>query len=148
MKLSKYSFVIKRGSDYVLYNCWTEKMAVLEDRLRDWLESGDVDHIQDVHPEFYDYLLREQFIVDNEVNEVEEVVRKWKEEEEREDCLSLMVNSTLDCNMRCWYCYEKHRANTDLTPETVSSLLKLIRKRITNPKLKSVHISYFGGEPL
>ena len=77
-------------------------MAVLEDRLRDWLESGDVDHIQDVHPEFYDYLLREQFIVDNEVNEVEEVVRKWKEEEEREDCLSLMVNSTLDCNMRCW----------------------------------------------
>lgn len=67
MKLSKYSFVIKRGSDYVLYNCWTEKMAVLEDRLREWLESGDVDHIQDIHPEFYDYLLREQFIVDNEL---------------------------------------------------------------------------------
>lgn len=148
MKLSKYSFVIKRGSDYVLYNCWTEKMAVLEDRLREWLESGDVDHIQDIHPEFYDYLLREQFIVDNEVNEAEEVIRKWKEEEGREDCLSLMVNSTLDCNMRCWYCYEKHRANTDLTPETVSSMLKLIRKRITNPKLKSVHISFFGGEPL
>ena len=83
MKLSKYSFVIKRGSDYVLYNCWTEKMAVLEDRLREWLESGDVDHIQDIHPEFYDYLLREQFIVDNKVNEAEEVIRKWKEEEEK-----------------------------------------------------------------
>lgn len=148
MKLSKYSFVIKRGSDYVLYNCWTEKMAVLEDRLREWLESGDVDHIQDIHPEFYDYLLREQFIVDNEVNEAEEVIKKWKEEEGREDCLSLMVNSTLDCNVRCWYCYEKHRANTDLTSETVSSILKLIHKRITTPKLKSVHISFFGGEPL
>ncbi|MCD8318717.1 MAG: radical SAM protein [Paraprevotella sp.] len=123
-------------------------MAVLENQLKEWLESGDVDHIQDIHPEFYDYLLREQFIVDNEANEAEEVIKKWKEEEEKDDCLSLMVNSTLDCNVRCWYCYEKHRANTDLTPETVASMLKLIRKRITGPKLKSVHISFFGGEPL
>lgn len=148
MKLSKYSFVIKRGPDYVLYNCWTEKMAVLEDRLRDLLESGDIDHIQDIHPEFYDYLLREKFIVDNEINEAEEVIKKWKEEEEKDDCLSIMINSTLDCNMRCWYCYEKHRTNTDLTPKTISSILKLINKRITAPQLKRVHLSFFGGEPL
>lgn len=95
MKLSKYSFVIKRGSDYVLYNCWTEKMAVLEDRLREigWNPVMWTTSKMSI-PNFNDYLLREQFIVDNEVNEVEEVVRKWKEEEEREDCLSLMVNST------------------------------------------------------
>lgn len=148
MKLSKYSFVIKRGSDYVLYNCWTEKMAVLEDRLREWLESGDVDHIQDIHPEFYDYLLREQFIVDNEVNEAEEVIKKWKEEEEKGDSLNIIVNSTLDCNMRCWYCYEKHRENTNLTSETISALLNLIRKKVARPELKRVHIAFFGGEPL
>lgn len=148
MKLSKYSFVIKRGPDYVLYNCWTEKMGVLEERLKEWLESGDVDRIQNIHPEFYDYLLREKFIVDNEVNEAEEVIKKWKEEEEKEDCLNIIVNSTLACNMRCWYCYEKHRENTELTSETILALLNLIRKKVIRPELKRVHIAFFGGEPL
>ena len=149
MKLSKYSFVIKRGTDYILYNCRTEKMAVIEERLRDLLEPGkDMDYVQDIHAEFYDYLLRERFIVDNDADEAKEVIKGWEEEEKKDDCLSFMVNSTLDCNMRCWYCYEKHLANSDLTKETTSSILKMVRKRTTDPKLKSVHVSFFGGEPL
>ncbi len=135
MKLSKYSFVIKRGPDYVLYNCWTEKMAVLEERLKEWLESSDVNHIQKIHPEFYNYLLREKFIVDNEVNEVEEVIKEWKKEE-NSDSFGLMINSTLDCNMQCWYCYEKHKKGSDLTIETSAALLKLVKKKFRSPNLE------------
>lgn len=147
MKLSKYSFVIKRGPDYVLYNCWTEKMGVLEERLKEWLESSDVNHIQKIHPEFYNYLLREKFIVDNEVNEVEEVIKEWKKEE-NSDSFGLMINSTLDCNMQCWYCYEKHKKGSDLTIETSAALLKLVKKKIQEPQFRKIHISFFGGEPL
>lgn len=53
--------------------------------------------------------------------------------------------TTLDCNARCFYCYEKGRARITMTEETANNVATCI---IDNANGSKVHISWFGGEPL
>lgn len=59
--------------------------------------------------------------------------------------LHLIIIPTMNCNCRCPYCHEE-RANFYMDSETLLRLKKLISSRIK--KLQSLHISWFGGEPL
>lgn len=59
--------------------------------------------------------------------------------------LNLCIMPTEQCNFRCIYCYEKFEIGS-LSEENIDGLLSWFRKNICN--YKSVHISWFGGEPL
>ena len=59
----------------------------------------------------------------------------------------IVILTTLDCNAKCYYCYEKDQLcnrNLYLTEEIAD---KLIEKIIKNNKEK-ISIGWFGGEPL
>lgn len=61
----------------------------------------------------------------------------------------LHVNPTLNCNFRCWYCYEEHKVDSKISEEVLSGILSLAKKEITNNrKLEIFTLSFFGGEPL
>lgn len=59
--------------------------------------------------------------------------------------LNLCIMPTEQCNFRCIYCYEKFKIGS-LSKENIDGLMTWFRKNICN--YKSVHISWFGGEPL
>lgn len=63
----------------------------------------------------------------------------------RNNTLHLIILPTEDCNFRCVYCYElfKHKK---MSP-TIRKRVKLFVERRA-PELKSLHVSWFGGEPL
>ena len=58
--------------------------------------------------------------------------------------LELIVLPTEKCNFRCTYCYEDFAIGR-MKPEIVSALTAWIERRA--PELKSLSISWFGGEP-
>jgi uncharacterized protein len=61
--------------------------------------------------------------------------------------LSLTLVTSLGCNFDCPYCYEvKHPSIMD--EHVKRAILKLLDDQITNKKIKSFHVSWFGGEPL
>ena len=63
----------------------------------------------------------------------------------RTDMLHLILMPTEACNFRCTYCYESFvRGRMD--ENTVSGVKALVRERIKT--LNTLHISWFGGEPL
>ena len=53
---------------------------------------------------------------------------------------------THQCNLRCTYCYEKHKDNNVMTFETAKSILSY--EMILNDGTENVEIDLFGGEPL
>jgi len=59
--------------------------------------------------------------------------------------LHLIVLPTEACNFRCTYCYEdfQHR---EMAPEVVKGIKNLLSRRM--PELETLHVSWFGGEPL
>ena len=52
---------------------------------------------------------------------------------------------TTGCNARCFYCFEKGAKPVTMTSETAS---KVVRYIVAHRGSETVHISWFGGEPL
>ena len=52
---------------------------------------------------------------------------------------------TTGCNARCFYCYEQGTRPVTMTAETAS---KVVRYIVAHRGSETVHISWFGGEPL
>lgn len=64
-------------------------------------------------------------------------------------CFELHVNPTLNCNFRCWYCYEEHLPGSKMDAATIEALCRLISLKLDETEgLKSFNLSFFGGEPL
>lgn len=59
--------------------------------------------------------------------------------------LQLIILPTEQCNFRCTYCYEDFEIGM-MKRNTVEAIKKLLEKRL--PKLQSLSLSWFGGEPL
>lgn len=59
--------------------------------------------------------------------------------------LSLIIFPTEQCNFRCTYCYEDFKLKK-MSAEVQDSILRLLDVRL--PSLKSIDVSWFGGEPM
>jgi len=53
----------------------------------------------------------------------------------------------MDCNLRCWYCFESHLKYSIINPDVFSSISNLIENKVVKEKIKELNISLFGGEP-
>lgn len=148
MKVSKYTYVTKREGCSVLYNIFSENISVIEDELADKLMANELNVIKEHRRDFYDYLLNGGFILPADTNEPQLVVDTWQKEDTSPTTFSIYVNPTLDCNLRCWYCYEKHLKGSVMSEKVLESLKNLIASKVKQPELKLLVVSFFGGEPL
>lgn len=147
MKLSKYTHIIRKGTCSIIYNCHTEAVSAVENKLADFLNDGNIESIASIHPEFYDFLRESEFIVPTDEIEYEKVIERWKKEEES-PTYSVFVNPTLDCNLNCWYCYEEHRKGSIMDQKTIDSVIAHVNNIVEVRKIKELSLSFFGGEPL
>lgn len=63
-------------------------------------------------------------------------------------CFHLIINPTLDCNFRCWYCYESHLHGSVMDSNVYDSIKQLIENRLLSDSVKIFSLSFFGGEPM
>ncbi len=57
------------------------------------------------------------------------------------------ITTTMDCNLGCYYCYES-RSKQALSSEQLPALLTWVRERLVASRKKSLHVDWYGGEPL
>ena len=57
---------------------------------------------------------------------------------------SYVIMTTLDCNARCFYCYEKGTPRISMTEKIAIATSEYIQRHSTN----EVKLTWFGGEPL
>ncbi len=147
MKFSKYLFVLRRGFCSLIFSCKTDAVSAIDNQLADFIESGQLDYLEQKHQDFFAFLKREGFIVEDNVDECDDIIKAWKKEEQS-PTLSIFINPTMDCNLRCWYCYEKHVPKSMMQQNVVDSILKLATHEIAARNIKMLSLSFFGGEPL
>ncbi|WP_369491562.1 radical SAM/SPASM domain-containing protein [Porphyromonas crevioricanis] len=58
----------------------------------------------------------------------------------------LIILPTVNCNYKCWYCYQQHLPS-HMSTETMEKIKKHISYVIKNFQITSLHIEWFGGEP-
>ena len=152
MKYSFYNVLYPYECDYALYNTFTECVLLLSKDVVDRFFKSDesVYHIQREHPELYNQMVASGFFVDDCLNETDryaDIVKSTNDAEKRTH-FRLIVNPTMDCNLRCWYCYEEKECGSVMSRDVIERVASLIRNVAISPSVRYFSLSFFGGEPL
>ena len=140
MKYSIYNNIIElTDNTKVIYNALTDKFVFLSNRIQIPEKPAELS------VKFYELFKQAGIIIPTEMNELQEYLYKAKEIECDDNSFRLIVNPTINCNFKCWYCYEDHYPS-QMLPKTILSVNKLIEKIANEHKI--IQLSFFGGEPL
>jgi len=153
MKVSKYNIFFNYQNKVIGFNGISKDYIILEKELYNLYITclnSNVDDINIVHPEFYEYLKSKLFIIDNSIDEFEEFKEEIKKIDFDDTKYELHINPTMNCNFKCWYCYETHIENSSMDSKMIERVKLFISNTINNnnSKLKIFSINWFGGEPL
>lgn len=145
---SKYTRIVFVTEDvWFVHNLASGAECLINDKEKEALEKmSDFRTEQDpVYQEWYDLGI----LVDADIDEDAclELERKISAYSSIKDQFGIVIAPTMDCNARCFYCYENDtRACCYMDADTEKALIEYI-KRMAFGK-KKVFISWFGGEPL
>ncbi|MCM1028792.1 MAG: hypothetical protein NC342_00290 [Pseudoflavonifractor sp.] len=85
-------------------------------------------------------------IVSDDRNESAELIEIFKQQERDPSYFGIIVNPTLDCNLRCWYCYENHSHGSMMGSDIIVAVKRLIDRKLQSDRLKHLSVSFFGGD--
>ena len=149
-KFSCYNRFFFTKDTVLLYNAASDGVVVLLPELEEVLRShiDDIDVLASIHSDLFQALLSKRMIVDENENEWQSVIDKWKKEDNDPTRFKITINPTMSCNLHCWYCYEGHKLQTKMSNELLESVKKLISNKISDQNIKVLTLDFFGGEPL
>jgi uncharacterized protein len=151
MKFSQFNSIIPYNNQFALFNSFNQKFLLIVPELKELLNAAvheGVDNLESIHPTFYQYLKEQEFIIDSNANEIDKVKEISKQVDENITSFILTINPTMNCNFKCWYCYETHIKQSKLTTTMISRINRFIDNTFQNPNLNQFTLSFFGGEPL
>ena len=149
-KLSKFTHFVNEGRAVIAFNLASNGFLLLQRELGERVEAlrESIGQLQSVHPELFDQMLRMGMMVDAETDEVKDLVERWRAHDSDPSTFGLIINPTLGCNLRCWYCYEQHDRMPMMEENVRRSICRMIERKADADGLQPLSVSFFGGEPL
>lgn len=92
-------------------------------------------------------LIKLGFLIDDDYNEKEIVQLRRSNELFNSTMYQLIINPTLDCNLSCWYCYEKKYKSSKISHDIIEGIKKHLIWKLQNEPFTTLKLSFFGGEP-
>ena len=107
-----------------------------------------IDNLVNIHPDLYNYLSKNNFLVKDNIDEVKEIKKLVYTIDENKKKYDLTINPTINCNFKCWYCYETHIKQSIMNVDIINRINKLIFKIAQEDCIEEFNLAFFGGEPL
>lgn len=153
MKASNFNTFFTYEGNKIGYNSFTSEFILLDELLFDMYsigsKKGDFLEMKEIHHEFYDFLIKQGFLVNSSENEFEKVKARSYNVDRDNSKFELIINPTMNCNFKCWYCYETHVKDSKMDESTINSIIRFSENVINNQiGLEKFVLSFFGGEPL
>lgn len=153
MVLSKFNTFFFYEDNYVGYNSYSNEFILVNPALYDLCVVGskknDYDELKEIHEEFYKFLVQKGFLVADSLDEFEMVKEQSRKIDSDSSVFELIVNPTMNCNFKCWYCYETHIKDSKMDADTIASVISFSKDAIKHQsEIKTFVLSFFGGEPL
>lgn len=150
-KASLFNLIVEKDElNTVLYNCYSGGIIKIENELIQYIEKSLISQLDD---KIVDQLLNNGFIVSKDIDEYRRVKNEFQMNlNTKQNMVTYVIAPTLRCNLNCIYCFQKNYRDSkcqDISDETLDNVIEFILKsNKSNPNLKYVKISWFGGEPL
>ncbi len=153
MKTSEYNIFFKNEDKIVGYNSVSDNFILLEPLLHELFEASVnenmVDELKNVHVNLYDILINKGFIIDECDDELDKIKKISNQTDFDDTIYELTINPTMNCNFKCWYCYETHIKDSKMSSNTLHKVINFIDNVLEkNQNLKTFKLDWFGGEPL
>lgn len=149
MKSSRYNILVQHEGKKILFNGLSGAMLELDTDTLDCYNKhqSNPDEMKLESPAFFDALKKTKIFINDDFDEMEHIRKRNQKAVYEDKHFELTINPTMDCNFKCWYCYESHVPGK-MSEETRDSVIKMLENLISEKKISGVHLSWFGGEPL
>jgi len=148
MRKIKYQIYTKIQEGIFLYfNSFSAKYILLDDTKHNLYQTLSASELESVNPVLFSLLRENQFLVPEDFNE--RAIVEYKKLCYKMDTMMyhVVINVTLDCNLKCWYCYETKIHNSSLQKNVLEAIKRNISLRYSQVRFKTLKLSFFGGEP-
>lgn len=149
MRTSNYNIFINSDRGVLVFNALTDSYVFVNDdeakflKTREFISSGIFESERIKRFQDTGILVKDDF------NELAYLKHIYSKEMHESDVFDLTILPTLDCNVRCWYCFENKNVGSRITPSVKGNILLFIQNIIKDrPYIKEISIDLFGGEPL
>lgn len=152
-KKSRYNIEIKDlgNGDMLLFNSLTCALGKMDKDTKDFLEKNSTysaeEIIQHIGMDNFAALSNNGFIIDDGISELELLKIRSQNNKFDSDILALTIAPTLDCNMRCPYCFEE-KQNVSMDEHVTAGLVNFVKKYLEGTRCRKMHVTWYGGEPL
>lgn len=141
MKNSYYNISVPLSEGKILlFNTLRNKSVLLAKDIETLIETG-------INSEYYSLLYENGFIVEDDIDEFS-FIEAFYDKSINSSVYDLTIIPTLDCNLRCWYCFEKHIIGSRLTPKVSNNIQILAKSILDSNEITELKVTLFGGEPL
>lgn len=150
-KSSRYNFVVPVQSGLLLYNSASGAVLSLYGPDANCLAAqvSGVPRpvpIEELDSCLLDKLLEGGFVVEDETDEVA-TIRERFHNAVAGTPIVLTITTTMDCNLGCYYCYEE-RSRDRLDVADTQQVVSLAQRLLVDSGKDSLHVDWYGGEPL
>jgi uncharacterized protein len=121
-------------------------MFAIEDEKYKELIAQDFTSLSEKRPHFFSAMIKTGIIVPCDFNEIDFIKTENRRIVFSNYCYRLTLNPTLECNFKCWYCYEKH-VQGKMDNKLLKSIEKHVKYKIEEEGIKRLELDWFGGEP-
>lgn len=141
---------VPNKENYIIFNSVTTALGVLDKATYSLYQSINMLSLSDVENKdiaSINAMIENGFLVDYNLNEhTNLVIENRKAQYNTDGNRLLVILPTMNCNMKCSYCFEHYNEGTKMNKETQEDLIKFIKIFIKDAN--SLHIKWCGGEPL
>lgn len=131
MKFSSFNYIVNQENSYILiYNTLRGNVVRIKK------ENYSLDNQE---------LIKHKFVVPDNQNESNIYKYAYLKKIFDEKSLNLSIATTLNCNLRCPYCFEEGNKSHEILTEDITNA---ICKYILSKRKRQISITWFGGEPL
>lgn len=148
MKQSNYNLYIPHGGFTIVYNTYIDRFLGISNSIADFLKKQNLDDLKIQSPSVFQKMVNLRMLVDDDKDELTELKKNYLDAKYNNRKLYFMIYPTQDCNLKCWYCYESHKKGTKMSQDVMASVQKYVENAIEANEFDSLHLAFFGGEPL
>ncbi len=145
MKCSEYNYYVSTDKGDLIYNTIGDSFVFLPLGQSKKLKEHDWNFFTGDQISSF---RKANIVIDKDVDERAFLMKEY-DVAHRSPIYYLTLLPTLDCNVKCWYCFERLKKGSRLLPNTKDAILKHINHVMReNSGIRKLAVELFGGEPL
>ncbi len=147
-KVSQYNVFIDKSESVIIYNTLWDSFLVTNKHYADLLQKGCCNRVEYNNEKILNAFIEKKMVIEDTVNEIEFIRKTLTKTNNPSSYFELIINPTLACNFRCWYCYETHQNTSFIDSFGIEGIVSFVQEILSTKDIKRFVLKFFGGEPL